>query len=626
MFALADCNNFFVSCERVFRPDLEGKPVVVLSGNDGCVVSRSNEAKALGIPMGAPLYQIRPLVEQHGVVCFSSNFSLYGDLSDRVMSILRRHTTRFEQYSIDECFLNLDTIPPAEQKAYCERLVRFIRQGVGIPISIGIAPSKTLAKVASKYAKKYPGYHGVCEIRTEEQRRKALSSFEVGDVWGIGRRAKAKLEQHGVLTARQFAEMSPSLVQSLLHKPGLLTWQELHGDDVIDITELPQKQSITTSRTFATAVTDRRLLEEQIADFTARCARQLRAQNTVAGQVYVYAHTSVFRTDIEQHYLSELVTLPVPTAKNGHYLFITNHRDIVLDSAYLDLLLFNNNFERTCEIGIGDNLLIYPWIKKLVRMNKAFTVHRGLTAHEMLRSSQLMSKYIHYAVNEKGENIWIAQREGRAKDSDDRTQDSVLKMFVLGAPESVMPSADKGQGAAVIAALKHLHVTPMAISYEHDPCDYLKAEEFQFKRDVEGWKKSKKDDLDNMKTGILGKKGRVHYDMAPCIDEWLDTLDASLPKKDIFRLVAEHIDKEIHSRYKLYPCNWIAMDELDGTENHDKYTAADVEAFETYLAKQISKVKVPKPDISFLRERMLTMYANPTRNFLKATNAKGQNK
>ncbi len=320
MFALADCNNFFVSCERVFRPDLEGKPVVVLSGNDGCVVSRSNEAKALGIPMGAPLYQIRPLVEQHGVVCFSSNFSLYGDLSDRVMSILRRHTTRFEQYSIDECFLNLDTIPPAEQKAYCERLVRSIRQGVGIPISIGIAPSKTLAKVASKYAKKYPGYHGVCEIRTEEQRRKALSSFEVGDVWGIGRRAKAKLEQRGVLTALQFAEMSPSLVQSLLHKPGLLTWQELHGDDVIDITELPQKQSITTSRTFATAVTDRRLLEEQIADFTARCARQLRAQNTVAGQVYVYAHTSVFRTDIEQHYLSELVTLPVPTANTQELL------------------------------------------------------------------------------------------------------------------------------------------------------------------------------------------------------------------------------------------------------------------------------------------------------------------
>ena len=168
MFALADCNNFFVSCERVFRPDLEGKPVVVLSGNDGCVVSRSNEAKALGIPMGAPLYQIKALVEKEGVVCFSSNFSLYGDLSDRVMSILRAHTTRFEQYSIDESFINIDHVPVEEQKAYCEQLVRDIRKGVGIPISIGIASSKTLAKVASKYAKKYPGYHGVCEIRTEE--------------------------------------------------------------------------------------------------------------------------------------------------------------------------------------------------------------------------------------------------------------------------------------------------------------------------------------------------------------------------------------------------------------------------------------------------------------------------
>ena len=150
MFALCDCNNFFVSCERVFRPDLEGKPVVVLSGNDGCVVSRSNEAKALGIPMGAPLYQIRSIVDQAGVVCFSSNFSLYGDLSDRVMSILRQHTMRFEQYSIDEGFITIDHIPAAEQKAYCERIVRAIKQGVGIPVSMGIAPSKTLAKVASK--------------------------------------------------------------------------------------------------------------------------------------------------------------------------------------------------------------------------------------------------------------------------------------------------------------------------------------------------------------------------------------------------------------------------------------------------------------------------------------------
>ena len=289
MFALADCNNFFVSCERVFRPDLEGKPVVVLSGNDGCVVSRSNEAKALGIPMGAPLYQIKALVEKEGVVCFSSNFSLYGDLSDRVMSILRAHTTRFEQYSIDESFINIDHVPDS---------------------------SKTLAKVASKYAKKYPGYHGVCEIRTEEQRIKALSQFEIGDVWGIGRRAKAKLTAVGVTTALQFTEKPATFARGLLNKPGLLTWQELRGQDVIDITELPMKQSITTSRTFATAITEQSLLEEQIANFCAHCARQLRTQKSVAQQLYVYAHTSPFRTDIEQHYLSELVTLPVATANN----------------------------------------------------------------------------------------------------------------------------------------------------------------------------------------------------------------------------------------------------------------------------------------------------------------------
>ena len=316
MFALADCNNFFVSCERVFRPDLEGKPVVVLSGNDGCVVSRSNEAKALGIPMGVPLYQIKGLVEKEGVVCFSSNFSLYGDLSDRVMAIIRQHTSRFEQYSIDECFFNIDHIPADKQKTYCEELVRSIRKGIGIPISIGIASSKTLAKVASKYAKKYPGYHGVCEIRTEEQRVKALSTFEIGDVWGIGRRAKAKLTNAGVTTALQFTEKPSTFAKGLLNKPGLLTWQELRGQDVIDITELPMKQSITTSRTFATAITEQAVLEEQIANFCAHCARQLRMQQSVAQQIYVYAHTSSFRTDIEQHYLSELVTLPVATSNS----------------------------------------------------------------------------------------------------------------------------------------------------------------------------------------------------------------------------------------------------------------------------------------------------------------------
>ncbi len=310
---------------------------------------------------------------------------------------------------------------------------------------------------------------------------------------------------------------------------------------------------------------------------------------------------------------------PKDANKHGRYVFLSNHRDIVLDSAFLDVALFKHGFERTVEIGIGDNLLIYPWIKKLVRMNKAFTVRRGLTTHEMMRSSILMSQYIHFAVNGKQENVWIAQREGRAKDSDDRTQDSVLKMFCLGAPEELVKRPGIMPGEATVEALKDLHIVPLTISYEYDPCDYLKAEEFQFKRDVPGWKKSKQDDLDNMKTGMLGKKGRVHYELSPCIDPWLSTLDASLPKKDIFRLVAEHIDREIHSRYRLYPCNWIALDLLDGTDHSDKYSGKDKLSFEKYLQGQIAKVKVPNPDHAFLRERMLTMYANPARNYLAAT-------
>lgn len=305
---------------------------------------------------------------------------------------------------------------------------------------------------------------------------------------------------------------------------------------------------------------------------------------------------------------------PSRSPRDSRYLFLSNHRDIVLDSAFLDVLLYKHKFDRTVEIGIGDNLLIYPWIKTLVRMNKAFTVRRGLTAHEMIRSSQLMSQYIHYAVNEKGENLWIAQREGRAKDSDDRTQDSVLKMFCMGAPE----------GSDIITALKHLHITPLTISYEYDPCDYLKAEEFQFKRDVQGWKKSKQDDLDNMKTGILGYKGHVHYEMAPCIDEWLATLSPETPKKELLRMVSEHIDSEIHSRYRLYPGNWIAYDELEGTPgaHSDKYTDADVRRFESYISGQLAKVRVPNPDNKFLRERMMTMYANPVRNYIAATGNK----
>ncbi len=318
-YALCDCNNFFVSCERVFRPDLEGKPVVVLSGNDGCVVSRSNEAKKLGIKMGEPWFEAkRRLGEEAGgdearVTAFSSNFSLYGDLSSRVMSILAKHTPRLEQYSIDEAFLHCDHLPVHELKPYYEQVVLQIRKWVGIPVSIGLAPTRTLAKIASKYAKQYPAYNGVCIIDTDEKRQKALQGFAIEDVWGIGRQARKKLLPTGIVTAWDFSQRLPEFAKNLLHKPGLQTWQELNGYDCIDITERAERQSISQSRTFERGITDQATLEKALVDFMSDCADKLRKQHSLCRQFSVYAHTSRFAEE-EMQVIHQVVTLPFPTA------------------------------------------------------------------------------------------------------------------------------------------------------------------------------------------------------------------------------------------------------------------------------------------------------------------------
>ena len=288
-----------------------------------------------------------------------------------------------------------------------------------------------------------------------------------------------------------------------------------------------------------------------------------------------------------------------------NYTFISNHRDIVLDSAFLDVMLIDNGFKTTCEIAIGDNLLSLPWVKDLVRVNKAFIVERALSMRQMLVSSKRLSDYMHFAIKEKNENIWIAQREGRAKDSDDRTQKSILQMMAMG-----------GEGS-IIERLKQLHLVPLSISYEYDPCDFLKAKEYQQKRDVEGWKKGPMDDLVSMQTGIFGYKGHVHYHAAPCIDEYLDTLDPEMPKQELFNTIAAHIDHEIHSHYRLYPGNYVALDLLENTEAHaSEYTPEDKARFEKYIAGQLAKIELPDKDEAFLKEKILTMYANPVRNFL----------
>lgn len=287
------------------------------------------------------------------------------------------------------------------------------------------------------------------------------------------------------------------------------------------------------------------------------------------------------------------------------YTFVSNHRDIVLDSALLDVLLVDAGFKTTCEIAIGDNLLAAPWIKDLVRVNKSFIVERSAGVREMLMSSKRMAEYMHYVVEKKNDNVWIAQREGRAKDSDDRTQPSILKMMAMG-----------GTGN-IIERLMQLHIVPLAISYEYDPCDFLKAMEFQLKRDVEGWKKTKQDDVMSMRTGIMGYKGHIHYHAAPCIDDFLQTLDPDMPKGELFDTIAAHIDKQIHANYMLYPCNYIAADMLAGNDAlAANYTAENKVAFEKYLAGRLAMIDIPNKDEAFLRERILTMYANPAKNKL----------
>lgn len=294
------------------------------------------------------------------------------------------------------------------------------------------------------------------------------------------------------------------------------------------------------------------------------------------------------------------------TDRSASYTYISNHRDIVLDSGFLSLLLVESGLD-TVEIAIGDNLLIYPWIKKLVRINKSFIVQRALSMRQMLESSARLSSYMHYAVNEKHQSVWIAQREGRAKDSDDRTQESILKMMTMA-----------GEGD-IVSRLKDLHIVPLSISYEYDPCDYLKAQEFQMKRDDPEFKKSTSDDLKNMETGLFGFKGHVHFQVADCIDGELDALAGCNSKPELYSCIAALIDRKIHAGYRLYPNNYVAHDLLTGEQAFTAhYTAEDKQHFVQYLEARLSKIELPVKDDDFLRTKMLQMYANPLTNHLAA--------
>ena len=288
-----------------------------------------------------------------------------------------------------------------------------------------------------------------------------------------------------------------------------------------------------------------------------------------------------------------------------NYTYISNHRDIVLDSGLLDMVLFAQMGLNTVEIAIGDNLLIYPWIKTLVRLNRSFVVTRKGGIREMLQSSIRLSSYMHYVIGEKKAPVWIAQREGRSKDSTDHTQESLLKMFSMG-----------GEGTPA-ERLISLNLAPLAISYEYDPCDWLKALEFQMKRDNPDHKKSQDDDLANMKTGIFGYKGRVHYQAAECMNDFIAALPVDMPKNDFYATIAAEIDRRIYSNYQLFPGNYVAIDLLQGGDAHASYYTAEERAtFEQYINGQLQKIQLPNKDEDYLRTKILEMYANPALNQL----------
>ena len=316
MYGIVDCDNCYVSCERVFRPDLNGKPVVVLSNNDGCVVARSNEAKKLGIKAGLPYFKLQEQFPDQKIAVFSSNYELYGELTARVVDIIKQEAPQYFRYSIDECFVYLDGMEHIDLKQWGENLHKRIKKSVGVPVSIGLAPTKTLAKMASHFAKKYSGYRHCSIIDTDEKRIKALKLFPVDDVWGIGRRYAAKLDSLGVHTAYDFASMSKEALNATFNNVVIYrTWAELNGIDCVPNEALAKKKSICTSRSFNGMISDLDTLKVHVANYAARCAEKLRQQDTVCSIVGVFLNTNYFRDDLPQYW--QFKELNLPTATNS---------------------------------------------------------------------------------------------------------------------------------------------------------------------------------------------------------------------------------------------------------------------------------------------------------------------
>lgn len=356
MYGIIDCDNCYVSCERVFRPDLEGKPVVVLSNNDGCVVARSNEAKQLGIKAGTPYFKLQEQFPNEKIAVFSSNYELYAELTGRIVSIIRKEAPDCFRYSIDECFVYLSGMEQINLKQWGENLHRRILRSVGMPVSIGIAPNKTLAKMASHFAKHYPGYRHCCLMDTDEKRIKALKLFPIEDVWGIGHRYTARLKEYGVNTAYDFAVKPQGWVRTIFRNIVIeRTWRELNGEDCVPNEQLAAKKSICTSRSFAGMITELDELRTHVSNYAVRCAEKLRSQGSVASIVAVFLNTNLFREDLPQYWNFQEQRLITPTATTT---------TIVQTAAHLLEQLYRPGYQYkkagVIVMGVGPNSPVQP--------------------------------------------------------------------------------------------------------------------------------------------------------------------------------------------------------------------------------------------------------------------------
>ncbi|MCD7850349.1 MAG: Y-family DNA polymerase [Parabacteroides sp.] len=407
MVGLVDCNNFYVSCERLFNPSLNGHPVIVLSNNDGCVISRSNKAKNLGIKMGAPLYKCMDLIEKYDVAVYSSNYPLYGDLSNRIMTLLGGFVEEYEIYSIDESFLSFEGFRNYNLYEYGENIVKKTVKGTGIPVSLGIGETKTLAKVANRFAKKYPGYKSVCIVDNEDKRIKALKLFDIADVWGIGRRQAAKLERIGVITVYDFTLLPMKWVRKNMTIAGRRTYRELLGESCIDVEMIsPARKQICTSRSFGKIITAYQDISEAVANYASSCVAKLRQQKSVAFSLMVFVHTNHYRKDLPQYAKSIIVNLPVPTYGTGE---IVRYAEAGLKKIFLPGYMYKKAGVIITEIVDQDSIQMNFFhsadVKRSDRLMQAIDKINGKYRHSLRLAAQGNAKNSKWQLKQE----WLSQ-------------------------------------------------------------------------------------------------------------------------------------------------------------------------------------------------------------------------